>query len=143
MTDSLLVGFEKMTTNCVLPRKMSDGAGGYDLFSPVGVTVPANSRVNIPLGLKLQIAEGYYAIIGSRSGLASRHGITVFNGIIDSDYRGVVSVLVFNDSNEPYNVSVGDRIAQILFYKAYNVKFVETSLSPSVRGEMGFGSTGY
>ena len=122
---------------------MSPGAAGFDLFAPDDAIVFARSRNKLSLDIKLEMPKGVYAKIESRSGLALNYGITAFNGIIDSDYTGVLSVILFNHSEIDYKVNRGDRIAQLIFCKAYHMNFKECKIIQATeRGDKGFGSTG-
>lgn len=102
-------------------------------------------RVLVSTGLKVVVPEGYEIQVRPRSGLALKKGITVLNspGTIDSDYRGIIGVILVNTSTEPFTIKRGDRIAQLVLSKVYQIEwssvseFVETE-----RGEGGFGSTG-
>jgi dUTP pyrophosphatase len=91
----------------------------------------------------MEMPDGYYAEIRPRSGLAVKHGIDTLAGVIDSDYRGEVKVVLINHHQEDFTVSAGDRIAQLVFRKheAPNIMLVD-ELGDSVRGAGGFGSTG-
>jgi dUTP pyrophosphatase len=100
----------------------------------------------VPTGLALDIPCGMEGQVRARSGLALRHGLAVLNGpgTIDSDYRGPLGVILANLGTEPFTVHDGDRVAQIVFTAVPPVDLVETGdLSPSERGEGGFGHTGF
>ena len=99
----------------------------------------------IPTGIKLAIPEGYEAQIRPRSGLALNHRIIIPNspGTIDSDYRGEIKVLLLNMGEEPFTLSFGDRIAQMVFAPVAHAKFEDVKkLDETSRGSGGFGSTG-
>jgi dUTP pyrophosphatase len=94
-------------------------------------------------GLHLEIPPGHVGLVWPRSGLAVRHGLDTLAGVIDSDYRGEVRVVLVNHGAEPFGVSPGDRIAQLLVQKVERAEFRrEDSLAPTERGSGGFGSTG-
>lgn len=129
------------------PRYGSDGASGADL--PAGlkapITLQPGERALIPTGLRMEIPEGFEGQVRPRSGLAARNGVTVLNtpGTIDSDYRGEIKVIIINLGNEPFTVSPGDRIAQLVFAPVVHAQFIEKNrLGNTDRGEGGFGSTG-
>lgn len=127
-----------------LPERKSEGAAGIDLQSCESITIPERSRSLISTGLKLQFTNDCYARIAPRSGLAVK-GIDSGAGVVDSDYRGILKVLLINNTDLPYTVQKGDRIAQLIFEKIYNNKFLlvsEEELDITQRGEGGFGSTG-
>jgi dUTP pyrophosphatase len=130
-----------------LPIKMSSGAAGFDLSAAIKeeVEILPMERKLIPTGIRLEIPEGYEGQVRPRSGLALEHGVTVLNspGTIDSDYRGEVKVILINLSDQPFFVSSGDRIAQLVIQKNPQVEFVEEGkLSKTSRGCGGFGHTG-
>jgi dUTP pyrophosphatase len=102
-------------------------------------------RVRVPTGLVFEIPEGYEAQVRPRSGLAFRQGITVLNapGTIDSDYRGELEVILINAGTEPFTLKSGDRIAQLVIAPVSKAVIVKSgSLSATIRGTCGFGSTG-
>ena len=130
-----------------LPRRVTEGASGFDLHAAVleAVVIPPGGRALIPTGIALAIPPGFEAQVRPRSGLALRHGVTVLNapGTIDADYRGEVGVILINLGTEPFVVRRGDRIAQIVFAALPPVELVPVDELPeSVRGAAGFGSTG-
>jgi dUTP pyrophosphatase len=128
------------------PRFAHPGDGGADLPSAGDYVLEPGQRQVIPTGVSIALPAGYMALVLPRSGLAAQHGITLVNspGLIDSGYRGEVSVVVLNtDKDEPFSISAGDRIAQlvVLPVTAWHTVTVE-KLPGSHRGEDGFGSTG-
>lgn len=132
-----------------LPQYQSAGAAGFDLVAAVPAGKPirlkARSHVLVPTGLVFELSEGYEAQVRPRSGLALKHGVTVLNspGTIDWDYRGEVGVILINHGREPFTVTRGARIAQMVVAPVTKVTFRETSeLTDTVRGAGGFGSTG-
>ncbi|MBK4215353.1 dUTP diphosphatase [Paracoccus caeni] len=127
------------------------GAAGADLranfpaASRDGVTLEPGQRALIPTGLVLEIPEGWEVQIRPRSGLALKHGIGLPNspGTIDCDYRGPLGVILINLGQEPFLVTHGERIAQMVVARAPQAVFEEvTEVSETARGAGGFGSTG-
>ena len=122
------------------------GDAGADLRAAEEVELPPLGRALVPTGLAIAVPSGYAAFVHPRSGLASRHGVTVANapGTIDAGYRGEVRVVLVNlDPTEPYTVHRGDRIAQLVVHPVTQAKFIAVDeLPPSGRAEGGFGSTG-
>ena len=127
----------------------------YETIASAGLDVRANldspielkplERVLVKTGLFMEIPEGYECQVRSRSGLALKKGISVLNapGTVDADYRGEVGVILINLSNDPFIVEDGERIAQLVFAKVKQAKWIEAELlSETERGEGGFGSTG-
>lgn len=131
-----------------LPRKMTEHSAGFDLAAAVTeptILQPGEVRV-IPCGFHMAIPHGYEAQIRSRSGLASKFGITMINspGTIDSDYRGQVMVPLINLGKQPFTVERGMRIAQMLIAPVPQVQVIETDdLDHTTRGHGGFGHTGH
>lgn len=125
----------------------TSGSSGIDLKSNNVHKVSPGQVVLVKTGLHVQIPEGYEGQIRSRSGLALKKGIMVLNspGTIDQDYRGEIGVILFNSSDKPFYVDVGDRVAQLVICRTYTQEtaFVEVeSLEETDRGSGGFGSTG-
>ena len=128
------------------PRFAQPGDAGADLSAATDYTLPPGQRAVIGTGVKIALPAGYMALVLPRSGLAAKHGITLVNspGLIDSGYRGEISVVVLNtDQDSEFKISTGDRIAQlvVLPVTAWHTVAVE-ALPGSHRGEGGFGSTG-
>jgi dUTP pyrophosphatase len=137
------VGIVLTSPEAEVPRKATLGAAGFDLVSVESVVIPGDSHKRISTGLTLAIPDGYFGRIVARSGLSYLHGIIVGAGIIDSDYRGNISVLLFNTTPVPCDIGVGDRIAQLMIERSVNVDFrVKDMLQHTPRGAGGFGSTG-
>ena len=135
-------------SNNALPAYETKNSAGMDLraYLPDGpVILQPMQRALIPTGLYIEIPEGYEGQVRPRSGLAFKHGITVLNtpGTIDADYRGELKQILINLSNEPFGITNGDRIAQIVFARCEQAEMVEVEeLSETERGAGGFGHTG-
>lgn len=130
-----------------IPRKMSEWAAGFDLQAAVSepVVLEPGERKLIPTGFAMAMPGELEAQIRPRSGLAYKHGITCLNspGTIDADYRGEVKVLLINLGQEPFTITRGERIAQMLFQVVPSVSITESDELPeTVRGAGGFGHTG-
>ena len=131
-----------------LPTYQTPESAGFDLYANIDedLIIPCSGgRSLIPTGIKVQLPQGYEIQIRPRSGLALKHGITVLNspGTIDSDFRAEIGVILINHGNTAFCVKPGDRIAQGVLSKIYQVKFIEAQeLNETIRGENGFGSTG-
>ena len=127
----------------VLPAYSSEGAAGADLVASEGVTVAPGGRAAVPTGLHLQLPHGHVGLVWPRSGLAVKHGIDTLAGVIDSDYRGEVRVVLVNHGGTPFEIKPGDRIAQLLVQRVERAGFTRVeALAESERGTNGFGSTG-
>jgi dUTP pyrophosphatase len=121
-----------------------DEDAGMDLRAVETVTLRPGVPEAVATGLTVEIPSGYEAQIRPRSGLALKHAITCPNapGTIDPGYRGEVKVILLNLGREPYTVSAGDRIAQMIVARYEAVEWIEEDLQVSQRGERGFGSSG-
>jgi dUTP pyrophosphatase len=132
-----------------LPAYQSEHAAGLDLLAAVPEDSPLilspGQRALVPTGLTIALPWGYEAQVRPRSGLASKHGITVLNapGTVDADYRGEISVLLINHGDVPFPILRGERIAQMVIAPVARAELVPAaSLSETERGSGGFGSTG-
>ncbi len=130
-----------------IPAYAHPGDAGADLVSTEAVTLPPGGRAIVATGVRVALPEGYALFVAPRSGLAANYGISVANapGIVDAGYRGEIKVIMLNtDLNNSYEVSVGDRIAQLVIVPVVQANFIPVDdLESSVRGQQGFGSTGY
>lgn len=127
------------------PVYKTSEAAGADLYANETMIINPGQHAMIPLGVAMEIPEGYYGILVVRSSLGVKTPLTIpiGHGVIDSDYRGEVKLIISNDGTEPYQVNIGDRVAQIVFHKFEQAVFDITDvLSDSARGTGGFGSTG-
>ncbi len=142
-TEISLIKVKKLHEQAKLPLRGSAYAIGADLCSIEDVTLQPGERKLIATGLAVEIQAGYYGRVAPRSGLAVKQGIDTMAGVIDSDYRGEVRVLLINLSSEPVSFNAGDRIAQLIIEKAeaFDYEWAE-ELSDTSRGAGGFGSTG-
>ncbi len=131
-----------------LPKRETSGSAGHDLRACISedVILPAGGSLRLPTGIAIEMESAdYVAIIAARSSMAAKYGVTMANGIgvIDSDYRGEISVLLYNHSQEEFVIHPGDRVAQLLLLPVDLPDIVEVEeLSQTQRGEGGFGSTG-
>ena len=132
-----------------LPQYQSALAAGLDLLAAVPADAPfelaPGARALVPTGIAIALPPGYEGQVRPRSGLAARHGITVLNtpGTVDADYRGELQVILVNLGAEPFVVSRGMRIAQLIIAPVQRIELVEVeALQPTARAQGGFGSTG-
>lgn len=125
------------------PKRHSEFAAGYDIFSAIDIIIPKQGRVLIPTDISIAVPLGTYGRIAPRSGLALKSGIDVLAGVIDADYRGHVGILLYNTCIEDdFSVKKGDRIAQLILEKIITPDvIVVSSLDETIRGDGGFGST--
>ena len=141
----MTVAFKKLVPWAELPSYAHKGDAGMDLRSAVDVEIAPGARALVKTGLAMALPEGYEAQVRPRSGLALKRGITVLNtpGTIDEGYRGEVGVILFNSGSEPFKVSVGDKIAQMVVAPVTRAEIAEVAeLDGTERGAGGFGSTG-
>ena len=130
-----------------LPAYQTAHAAGMDLCAAVkaDVILTPGAKAIIPTGFSIALPPGYEAQVRPRSGLAAKNGVTVLNtpGTIDADYRGEIGVILINHGREPFTITRGARIAQMIVAPVSMVKWKETdTLSDTDRGAGGFGSTG-
>ena len=128
------------------PSYAHPGDAGADLRAREDVVLRPGERKLVPTGVAIALPEGFVALIHPRSGLATKHGLTIVNapGTVDAGYRGEISVTLLNtDLSQPIELRRGDRIAQMVIQRVEYAQFIPVSeLSGSVRGTGGFGSTG-
>jgi dUTP pyrophosphatase len=128
------------------PSYAHPGDAGADLRAREDVVLLPGERKLVPTGVAIALPDGFVALIHPRSGLATKHGLTIVNapGTVDAGYRGEISVTLLNtDSSQPIELRRGDRIAQMVIQRVEYAQFIPVSeLSGSVRGTGGFGSTG-
>lgn len=137
------VPYTLLTDSAHTPTKATDNSAGYDLYADEYCAVPAHGRKLVKTGVAFAIPHGYYGINTGRSGLTIKRGIIGQIGIIDSDYRGEVGVMMFNTTDTDYAVNRGERIAQIVFTPYLRSELVYTaSLDDTERGAGGFGHSG-
>ena len=136
---------KKLRPEASLPVKGSEQAAGYDLCASEEALVPARGKSLVGTGLAMAIPVGNYGRIAPRSGLAVKNFIDVGAGVVDSDYRGEVKVLLFNFGEVDFKIAKGDRVAQLIIEKYTRTEIedvLEGELDATERGEGGFGSTG-
>jgi len=142
----VILPYTRLRDEAVAPAPAHTGDAGYDLHAAERATLHPGERASVGTGLAVAIPDGLAGLVLPRSGLALRHGIALVNspGLIDSGYRGEVRVLLLNtDRREPFEIAIGDRIAQLVLvaYAAPELR-EEAALEESARGAGGFGSTG-
>lgn len=135
---------QRLTEHATLPTRATEGSAGYDLAACEDVVVPARGRALVSTGLHVAIPEQHYGRIAPRSSVAWKMGVETGAGVIDSDYRGEVKVLLFNHSDADYFAQAGSRIAQLIVERIATPEITEGAVdaATTVRGSGGFGSTG-
>lgn len=138
---------ERGAEDLPLPRYMTPGSAGMDLYANVKeeVELAPGEFKSISTGIALELPPGFEAQVRPRSGLAAKNGVTLLNspGTIDSDYRGVIRVILINLGDLPFTIRRGDRIAQLIIAPVIRGELVPMDeLGETLRGEGGFGHTG-
>lgn len=133
----------KLNEDALVPTRSNPGDAGYDLYADRVVILEPLALVMVPTGIAISIPPDCYGRIAPRSGLAWKHQLDVFAGVVDSSYRGEVKVLLKNHGSHPVTLQKGDRVAQLIFERIYTPELeVVDCLDESARGGGGFGSTG-
>jgi dUTP pyrophosphatase len=140
------IRIKKLRPEAVLPAYAHgpEEDAGLDLRAAADTVIPPGATALVPTGLALEIPPGFEGQVRPRSGLALKYSITMPNapGTIDPGYRGELGVILHNLGLEPFEVRIGDRIAQLIVARYERVEWEENDLKDSVRGEGGFGSSG-
>jgi dUTP pyrophosphatase len=144
-TITMELSVKKLSDDATIPTRGSADAAGYDLYSAHDLTIDGNGKGIAKTNLAMVIPQGHYGRIAPRSGFSWKKHADIGAGVIDSDYRGDVGVVIFNHSQQELNVSKGDRVAQLILEKISTpavVEYIEADLPSTERGGGGFGSTG-
>jgi dUTP pyrophosphatase len=139
------IKIKKLNSEAIIPHYSHEGDAGMDVYSVENVLINPNERKLIQTGLSFEISRGFEIQIRPKSGLALNSGITILNtpGTLDSGYRGELKIILFNASNNPYQVKKSEKIAQIILTRYEEAEIEETNeLTQTKRAEGGFGSTG-
>jgi dUTP pyrophosphatase len=143
MKNKLTLKIKKLHTNARTPFYARRGDAGFDIFVPESVTMEPGDRKTIPLGIAMEIPEGYVGLMFDKSSLSHKQGLKTFGNVIDSGYRGEIHAGLINQSGQTQTLEAGQKIIQMLIIPVETVDIVETdTLSDSERGVGGFGSTG-
>lgn len=142
----MILRYRRLSDAARPPAQAHEGDAGYDLHAAEGVSLAPGERISVGTGIAVAIPAGHAGLVLPRSGLAARSGITLVNspGLIDAGYRGELRVLLLNtDQRAPFEVNVGDRIAQLVLVRVESPGLEEAdALDQTARGEGGFGSSG-
>ncbi len=137
------LGVKKLGYDSIIPTRGSDGAVGYDLYSNCDGVIAKGERGVVSTGIAISLPPGVYGRVAPRSGLAMKNGIQIGAGVIDPDYTGEISVIIFNMGDNDFEVKKGARIAQLILERCETPPVEEIGLlQETLRGEGGFGSTG-
>ncbi|HKG58197.1 MAG TPA: dUTP diphosphatase [Pyrinomonadaceae bacterium] len=135
--------FKQLEQRAVLPKRGSAFAAGLDVCAIEDSTIAPKQRITARTGLAVAIPPGFYGRVAPRSGLAAKNGLDVLAGVIDSDYRGEICVVLYNTGDEPINLPAGSKICQLIIEQIITPEAAwATDLDDTARGAGGFGSTG-
>ena len=137
-----MIEFSKINQAALIPARQTEGSAGFDLHAITPISIWPDEWQRIKTGIAVKIPEGHVGIIKPRSSLAVRHGLDVLAGVIDSDYRGELVVVLINHGSERYDVQTGDRVAQLVVTPIVTESIEAAWLDDTARGANGFGSTG-
>lgn len=139
-----MIKVKKLHELAIVPKRNNPTDAGADLYAVEQITIPPQCRAVVSTGISIEIPEGFYGRIAPRSGLAVKNGVDVLAGVCDSSYRGEVKVVIINtDKDHPFEITYGDKIAQLIVEQHFNFEMVEQDeLSDTSRGANGFGSSG-
>ncbi|MBF6672394.1 MULTISPECIES: dUTP diphosphatase [Glutamicibacter] len=143
---TISIAIKMLDSELPVPGYAHPSDAGADLHAREGLVLQPGERALVRTGIALAIPHGYVGLVHPRSGLATKHGITVVNapGTVDAGYRGEIMVTLLNtDKTEAFSINRGDRIAQLVIQKVEQAVFTQVdSLEETARGVGGFGSTG-
>lgn len=143
---TISISIKMLDSELPVPSYAHSSDAGADLHARTSLVLEPGQRALVPTGIALALPHGYVGLVHPRSGLATKHGITIVNapGTVDAGYRGEIMVTLLNtDKDRAFEISRGDRIAQLVIQKVEQAVFVQVeSLEDSARGTGGFGSTG-
>lgn len=143
MSTEVTLKFKKTNPNAKLPTKNNESDTGFDVYCVENKHIPPRGSAVVDVGLEFAyITPGFWVKVEGRSGLGFKYGVSPHPGIIDSGYRGNAGIKLYNNTDSPYEVIAGDRIAQFVVYKNYDVSVEEGDTVESDRGASGFGSSG-
>lgn len=137
-----MIEFSKINQAALIPVRQTEGSAGFDLHAVEPISIWPGEWEKIKTGISVNVPVGCVGLIRPRSSLAARHGLDVLAGVIDSDYRGEVIVVLINLGSERYDVQIGDRVAQLVVTPIITESIEVAWLDDTARGANGFGSTG-
>lgn len=133
----------RLTDTAIIPTQGSPGAAGWDLYADESMIIQSGGRAMIATGIAVALPPDSVGMIWPRSGLALKQGMDVLAGVVDSDYRGPIGVVLQNHGQQPVEISPGDRIAQLVIQPIVPARLMAVSeLGDTHRGDGGWGSTG-
>lgn len=137
------IKIKRLHRDAHIPKYAHHDDAGMDLYTVEPFELEPGERKSVPLGIAIEVPEGYVGLIWDKSGLSHKYGIKSFGGVVDAGYRGEIHAGIMNLSDKFFSFEKGHKIAQLLIQKIEQAEFEETdSLSDSTRGSGNFGSTG-
>lgn len=137
------IKIKKIHSDAIIPKYAHHDDAGMDLFSIDSFEMEPGERKSIPLGVSIEIPNGYVGLIWDKSGLSHKYGIKTFGGVIDAGYRGEIHAGIMNLSDKYFKFEKGHKVAQLLIQKIDTIEFEEVGeLDSTDRGDGSFGSTG-
>ncbi|HRX63845.1 MAG TPA: dUTP diphosphatase [Candidatus Absconditabacterales bacterium] len=137
------IKFKKLSKLAQIPKQNTPSDAGYDFFSTEDYVLKPGERKLFKTNISCAIPSGYYGRIAPRSGLAYKYGVDVLAGVIDSEYRGDIGIVLINFGEKDFEIKIGDKIAQFIIEKCHYVDWVEVDdLDGTIRSDGGFGSSG-
>ena len=137
------IKIKKLNKDLPTPSSAYRGDAGVDIYASERTVLKPGASIAIPVGIALEIPEGYYAYVTDKSGLSIKNKVKTMGGVIDSNYRGEIHAGLMNLSDQEYIFEVGDKVAQMIIQKTEKCVFEEVEeLADTERGEKRFGSSG-
>ena len=144
MSEELIIKYKVANDRAIEPRKATIDSAGHDIFVAEDKILQPGLCTTVSLEINMEISKGYFSKIYPHSGLLVDHFVSCDGGAIDSGYRGIVKAIMRNHSEAMYEISIGQRIAQLIFHKVEEVSFIKAdTLTKTERECGGFGYTGY
>ena len=135
---------KRLSATAVLPTRATPWSAGLDLYSAHELVIPPQERGVVKTDLSIHVPPGHYGRIAGRSGLALSQGLCVLGGVCDADFCGNVAIILLNTEKTPFTVKSGQRVAQFIIERISFAEVVEvTDLPSTIRGDAGFGSSGF
>ncbi len=143
-TPLIQLHIQKLHPAATIPRYIRQGDAALDLYACEKLTIAAGGHTLVPTGIAMAIPHGFVGLIWDRSGIAAKNIVKTMGGVIDSNYRGEIKVIMHNHADVPFEIEVGTRVAQMVIQRVEQMETVEVSSldTNTVRGVDGFGSSG-
>ncbi len=143
MANKIKIKIKKLHPDAIIPHYAHSGDAGLDIYSNENAIIPPKERMLISTGLAIELPEGYVSLIKDKSGIAYKRGLTHMAGVIEYTYTGEYKILLYNTTEQPYEIKKGEKIAQLVIVPVATADIEEVQeLSETQRGDGAFGSTG-